>query len=220
MSVFRCGGLAFAAAVVAVVGCRLEVSYDGTSYRCDDGVCPPGQTCVAGECVEETSQIAPPDASVDASPPHPDAAPVDSAPPIDAMPCEGGNASLVDPSTGACYIRFDTPKNWLVATDNCRALGGGAHLATITSAQENALLLNLAAGGVDFWLGGNDRAQEGEWRWITIESMTYVNWRAGEPNNGGNSGVVENCMIIEADMGGTWDDRPCDYAYPYLCERE
>lgn len=28
---------------------------------------------------------------------------------------------------------------------------------------------------------------------------------------------TEDCMILEADNGGTWDDRSCRTAYPYFC---
>ena len=61
-----------------------------------------------------------------------------------------------------------------------------------------------------------DRA-EGVWVWLNGEPMVYTNWRAGEPNDGGTNG--EDCMIIEGDHAGLWDDRSCVVSYPYLCER-
>lgn len=49
--------------------CRIDSSYDGTTYQCPDGKCPSGYTCVDGRCVIGGGAI---DAGPDAEPP-PDA---------------------------------------------------------------------------------------------------------------------------------------------------
>jgi hypothetical protein len=79
-------GLALAA------GCAVEADYDGTRYRCGDGACPPGQTCVAGFCAPPGGgDGAPPDGAHDAAPDAP-------APPVDAAPDAAAPPSWWDPS--------------------------------------------------------------------------------------------------------------------------
>lgn len=140
------------------------------------------------------------------------------APLPDAMPCDAGDVNVVDPATGACYMLFHTIRMWVDARMQCGALSGNTHLAVITSAAENELVAPMA-GLLDVWMGGNDIDTEGVWVWITGEALIYDNWRDGEPNNADPDGG-ENCMIIEGELNGTWDDRRCTRAYAYLCERE
>lgn len=147
----------------------------------------------------------------DAQPPAPDA--------TAAVPCVEGDDNLVDPDTGNCYMLFTALVDWEVAEGQCADIG--AHLVDMTSANENQLVLGLA--GDDFtWTGANDRAFEGDWVWLSGDSLGYVNWRMGEPNNSTSSDMVngEDCMVLEGNQG-TWDDRPCTLRfYQFVCERE
>jgi hypothetical protein len=153
----------------------------------------------------------------DAEPADPDAIPVAVAP--DARPCAGGDARTTDPATGHCSVYVAPIKTRDLAEADCEARGGT--LAVLTSATEVAIVTPLPttpATFPDVWLGGTDAAVEGAFTWVTGEILAYTNWRTGEPNNGGTSGIPENCMILEADTAGTWDDRPCGREYPYVCE--
>ncbi len=140
----------------------------------------------------------------------------------DALVCAGGDARATDPTTGHCYIYVGTAGTWAQGSAGCMALGG--HLATATSASEVAILTALPttpSTTPDVWLGGTDQVTEDSWFWLTPEVMTYTNWRTGEPNNGGvDATEEEDCMVIESDTGGSWDDRPCTRIYPALCELE
>ena len=110
------------------------------------------------------------------------------------------------------------------ATTN--ALGSGWHLATLTSASENAFVVSLIAAGLPgrshFWLGGTDATVEGTWTWVTGEAFSYANWGAGEPNNSGN----EDYMALDLN-GATyiWNDAPdalgqiYGFARGYVIER-
>jgi hypothetical protein len=174
----------------------------------------------------------PADAAVaDASLPIDAAAPIDASPPDAAPPdarpaCEGGEAQITDPETETCYELFGVTgeaATWDEAVARCEEVG--AHLATITSAEEHALVQALVepTAGVapDYWIGGFQEEGAIEpadgWGWVTGEPMDYEGWREGEPNDGGVDG--EDCMIIEAARGGTWDDRDCPIRYPFVCER-
>jgi hypothetical protein len=63
------------------------------------------------------------------------------------------------------------------------------HLATITSAAENAFIVETFEDALlgRYWLGGAQDAAFGEpaggWGWITGEPFIYTNWAGGEPNN-------------------------------------
>lgn len=81
------------------------------------------------------------------------------------------------------------------------------HLATITSAKENAFLLqNLPDKSYSFWLGGFQPAgseePDGGWRWVTPDKWSYTNWAHREPSNEANR---ENMLELRPD--GMWNDR-------------
>ena len=63
--------------------------------------------------------------------------------------------------------------SWTAANAAASGMGGGWHLATITSAAENAFVAGLLPTGAPdrshFWLGGSDAASEGTWTWVTGE---------------------------------------------------
>jgi len=154
---------------------------------------------------------------------------IDAPAAADASPdvrlCAGGDARATDPSTGSCFVYFSAPTSYPDAEAACAAFG--AKLAVIKSAQTNAVVRSLV-GQTDAFVGADDRDVEGTYRWLgdvnDPVSAGYTNWRSGEPNNGGSSSGNEDCMIIEGDEDGTWDDRPCTLqasgsgVYAYVCQ--
>ncbi len=76
---------ALALAALLCAACRLNADYGGTEFRCSDGVCPAGYTCVAEVCRLGAPDAGLPDAPEppDGSPPPPDATiqQPDAAPP-------------------------------------------------------------------------------------------------------------------------------------------
>ena len=172
---------------------------------------PEGQDAgdlTAADVEAQDARVFVPDGSVtlDAEPPLPDAA-----------PCVGGAAQVVGPE-GHCYLFFNDSQTWSSARLSCDALVPPAHLATITTAEENALLApNL--GNADWFIGFSDGELEGTFRWVTGETLSYTHWRSGEPNNG-NGTVDEDCAVLEGQTGALWDDRACGSTYRHICERE
>jgi hypothetical protein len=148
----------------------------------------------------------------------------DAAPPPDAAPCTGGNAQAITMDT--CYEAFlSLPLAWNAAQAVCAGRGGG--LATIETEGETEMLAALV-GPTRIFIGGNDTANESLFVWTNGAAVDagFTAWRDGEPNDG--SGVfAEDCMVLEGQNGGTWDDRPCDTdplagvpgQYFYVCER-
>lgn len=187
----------------------------------DSGVAVDSST--ASPDAREIPDARPPDAAVpDAALPDaavPDAAIPDAAPVPDApRPCIEGDDQVVDPTTGHCYLFFAQLATWDAARVACQVLD--AHLVVSTSRAENDRFSPLA-GLADVWVGGNDKSVEMTWVWLNGEPMSYTNWRTGEPNNSdANDPTGEDCMIIEGDNGGLWDDRSCQRTYGFICERE
>ncbi len=138
------------------------------------------------------------------------------------IPCVEGDTRVLA-ADGTCYFTINTVTNWATARASCQNLG--ADLATLESAAENQLVWTIAdaartATQPDYWVGATDAAVEQSWVWVDGTPMIYENWRLGEPNDGGTTGV-EDCMVLEADNPAReWDDRSCTTgSRPYVCER-
>ena len=93
--------------------------------------------------------------------------------------------------------------NWNFAWDS--ALGHGGYLATITSQAENDFVFGLVDSSIYWhlrpnrrlagpWLGGTQdfgsHEPDSGWHWVTGESMDYVNWSPGQPDNNGNANAL------------------------------
>lgn len=149
-----------------------------------------------------------------------DAPPADA--PIDARPCTGGQARATD-ANGTCFVFFTGPLTYADAKAACMA--NNSQLAIIKSAQTNQVVTSLL-GVADAFVGATDEVTEMSFVWGDSTGLTlYSNWRMGEPNNGGvGSTIEEDCMIVEGELMGSWDDRPCAPppvgagAYAYVCQ--
>jgi hypothetical protein len=73
------------------------------------------------------------------------------------------------------------------------------HLVTIGSQAENNFVENNT--GATIWLGFTDTNTEGDFKWITGESVSYTNWNSGEPSN---LGSAED--HTEMYTNGLWND--------------
>ena len=109
---------------------------------------------------------------------------------------------------------FGLKKTWEQAEEFCVCQGG--HLASVTSQSEHDHLKELLKDEteVEFvWLGGSDKAREGEWVWSSgapwIHPSYVWPWSSGEPD--GNQG--ENCLFLVWSGGSDyrWIDHRCDY---------
>lgn len=99
---------------------------------------------------------------------------------------------------GHAYKKI-TCKNWEDA--RTQAATEGAYLVTINDAAEQKWLQTVL-GNQPSWIGLNDIAQEGEWRWDNGEPVTYTNWGFQEPDDSNNGD--EDCVIL--GPSGTWED--------------
>ena len=117
----------------------------------------------------------------------------------------------------------------------------GGHLADIQSIKANANV-DAQCEAERCWIGLNDRATEGAYRWtdgvvvgtssawkgptIAGKKKPFVNWAAGEPNNGGfatrnvegeQCGYIHGIQYPDKKKRGKWGDHKCREEMPYVC---
>jgi hypothetical protein len=120
---------------------------------------------------------------------------------------QGGN--------GHFYEVVSAPAGITWSNASLAATNRGGYLATITSAEENTFIFNLATAdatvwysGYGPWLGGIQPAGSAEpgggWTWITGETFTYKNWAPGQPNNNQKEDRIQ--FGGQADRSSAWND--------------
>jgi hypothetical protein len=134
--------------------------------------------------------------------------------------CERAWAQLVEwpvaqGGNGHFYEVVSAPSGITWGNASLGATNRGGYLATITSAEENAFIFNIATqdatvwySGYGPWLGGIQPAGSAEpaggWRWVTGEPFTYKNWAPVQPNNNGNEDRIQ--FGGQADRSSMWND--------------
>ena len=104
------------------------------------------------------------------------------------------------------YVLVEGP-SWSEAQANAIKLGG--NLVTINDKEENDWIFKnfeqISTGsseGLGVMIGITDGEEEGTWKWISGEEVTYSNWGTNQPDN---SRGLENHSVIGWDRG-TWND--------------
>jgi hypothetical protein len=128
---------------------------------------------------------------------------------VSSVSAQGFDA--VNPATGHLYRMVLSPQRaWEQARLEAEASilqGVAGHLATITSAEEQAFIASSFAGLLavqEVWIGGfqltGSIEPAGGWQWVTGEPFFYSNWLPAEPNNNGN----ENRLSL---LSAAWNDQ-------------
>jgi hypothetical protein len=91
----------------------------------------------------------------------------------------------------------------------------GGHLVSIhdQATQDVVLAGARALSTGSWWLGLNDRAQEGDFAWTDGKSRDFTAWAPGEPNNYGGD---EDCTQMYGS-GGAWNDSTCTGKSNFIC---
>lgn len=129
-----------------------------------------------------------------------------------AAPTLAGFTLLGIRNQKAIYISSATA-TWSNAQAACVAVGG--NLVTIPDAATNDLLTS-ATGGALCWIGLNDQAVEGQYRWVSDNSLaTFFNWCGGQPDNANFSPTGEDFGTIGENIcaAGTWNDTDNNHSF-------
>ena len=106
--------------------------------------------------------------------------------------------------------------SWVEANKRCPQFHPAAHLASSGSELENEFITHLHYSSDEFWLGGTDSDEEGNWTWTDGTPFNYTYWASGE----GSAGITQNCLAINVreTYSGNWYDQECFESHPYVCE--
>ena len=111
---------------------------------------------------------------------------------------------------------FYASKTWHEAEAMCVQRGG--HLAMISDQHEQDLLAsNSPSSFPDVWIGFNDQAQEGVWRWAGAPDLVpaYTNFQSGQPNADGDCSPMWGVA-----NSWRWRDTSCGSSFQgYWCSR-
>ena len=115
----------------------------------------------------------------------------------------------------SCYKFSSKSLNWNAAKSACEALG--SKLVIVNSQAEQRALTSKISGSKSMWIGlYRDPKDKSRWLWVDGSRPTYTYWNSGEPNN---SGGDEDCgEMISKNRGHKWNDMPCKFSFPYICE--
>ncbi|CAK6981579.1 macrophage mannose receptor 1-like [Scomber scombrus] len=108
------------------------------------------------------------------------------------------------------FILILRPMSWTEAQNYCRA--NYTDLATVRNEVENQEVKNLTGGEI-VWIG----LFSGSWTWSDGSKSSFRYWASGVPNN--NDGK-EDCVAINFDSSGRWQDWICARDKPFICYKE
>lgn len=155
------------------------------------------------------------------------AAVLSSAMLIGALPIAGFEPISVSAATipsdagsfgGHYYYVYEDATTWTQAKQLCEARGG--HLAVFSSKEESDYAFNyMTQKGYNLaYFGLSDQDEEGVWKSVTGEDITFTNWHANEPSH--SSDHEDYAMFYYRFSDGTWNDGTFTEKNkrPYICE--
>ncbi|KAK3592883.1 hypothetical protein CHS0354_004106 [Potamilus streckersoni] len=119
-----------------------------------------------------------------------------------------------------CFRLSKEKQNWETARQVCESDGG--HLAKVNTTEIQLYLKEQIKNsryipkGSHVFIDGNDREEEGIWRWADREliDMKSPVWYPGEPQGGER----ENCMLLYSPVDYGVVDAACSLMLYYICQ--
>ncbi|XP_062283485.1 macrophage mannose receptor 1-like [Scomber scombrus] len=109
------------------------------------------------------------------------------------------------------FILITRPMSWTEAQSYCRA--NYTDLATVRNEAQNQEVKDLAGGEI-VWIG----FFRDSWKWSDGSNSSFRYWASGEPNN--YRGKEEDCVAMNFNRSGLWEDWTCDQNKPFICYEE
>ncbi|XP_035665235.1 macrophage mannose receptor 1-like [Branchiostoma floridae] len=116
-----------------------------------------------------------------------------------------------------CFKAYGDKKSYDDAAAVCRVAGGSLAMPRDPATHQFLITLkNQVERATGFWLGFNDRSQEGGWRYADGTRLgSFQPWNTGEPNQyGGN----EDCGMINRHPNNKWNDQGCSSQLNFICQ--
>jgi len=97
-------------------------------------------------------------------------------------------------------------------------LENGGFLASVHNDEEQAAMTTLAKahGQKKYWLGGDEIASEGTWRWHDQSAWEYTHFAGGQPNDW--PGWVQECLVLRQSSNYHWHDNLCHKQRWAMCK--
>ncbi|XP_038063448.1 aggrecan core protein-like [Patiria miniata] len=125
---------------------------------------------------------------------------------------------------GYCYHFLIASKTWEEASSSCQK--DGAELVFIADKAENDYLAEISDELSEasptmrrYWIGLNDRNEEGQMTWASGEPLSFTLWGPRQPSVHKKRRYEENCVVINSQSPGKWDDISCWRRHPYICKK-
>lgn len=166
---------------------------DGDGYRCatdcapDDPDVHPGAEEICGDGIDQDCSGAPDD-----DPRCPDC--------------------VTRPVMGQNLLFCPTPRTFAEAEARCTERGRTLVRIDNAAFSDAVQAAAIAVRYQSWWIGLDDRAVEGRFRWADGTDPTFTVWAGGEPNNAGN----EDCAHYWPDRA-EWNDSPCETRMGTIC---
>ncbi|CAL1530349.1 unnamed protein product [Lymnaea stagnalis] len=133
---------------------------------------------------------------------------------IQAGVCRWSQGVNID---GVCFLLNTTQLTYNESKAYCVSIGGA--LATVNTMTQFNAIAAMANVYDSIWIGANDIAVEGVWRWedsgdLATELTGY--WEIGQPDDDGNVADCVDIYIGYCRSWRLWDD-DCNFTYSFVC---
>ncbi|XP_078656896.1 FRAS1-related extracellular matrix protein 1-like [Branchiostoma floridae x Branchiostoma belcheri] len=116
---------------------------------------------------------------------------------------------------GLCYQRGDSQETWNNAQLICRERHN-AELPSILST-ETSEWISAFVNGEPVWIGLNNKGQQRQWQWSAGQSLSYTNWKTGQPD--ADYRMQRNCVVMNQQQ--KWNVRKCHRGKSvYVCVKQ
>ncbi|CAL4071910.1 unnamed protein product, partial [Meganyctiphanes norvegica] len=137
--------------------------------------------------------------------------PTTSAPTTSITVCPSGSVLV----GGQCLVFRQEMLTWNGSKKACDA--NNLNLASLTDPDATLAYILATYGYTRFWVGGNDAATEGLWKWLDGTAIPLNNtqfpWADGQPDSWRGN---QDCLSV--NFKGGFDDGTCSVERGYICE--